>query len=862
MVAPLPSEASSTAGKILRVERCELIPYDGRGSPPGDEPETRLVASIERLLSSGTFYFSSVGDAIGRRGLFMRCQEREATSTKWVTDPLLQWNTQPLANLCGSSWSDGADHWVSPLIQGFALTSCFSDGGLRHTISVISRRSIRQAGTRYNARGIDDDGNVAIFTETECIVTASVGVEGGTELFSFTQVRGSVPVFWSQSATSAGVDITRNFELTRRAFRRHISFLDDRYNLSNSERRIEQKLVFVNLLSTSKQGESLLSTAMTNQIRSLTQEKNIGSIIPVEIDFDFHRYVNSAIPVEESLQPLMDTLRPFIFHYGYFDSRNGQPQSGIFRVNCLDCLDRTNVVQMSIAWEALMLAKYESFPKTLSVFKERFTDVWIRNGDAISKGYSGTGSVLSRLVKTAGKTGSRGQFASMLEHSWRSANRFFVSNWEDGDRHNAICNLLRGRSDGQPISAEELAPLTPLPQLTMCVVTWNLQGRRLDESPDVLSSILPEPTADIIVLNFQEVIDLNGMTVLFASRGDESTNKLIDSVVQQHLNQISPESEYIQVASESMVGLYVTIFIRRGYLGSVDLVRSGRFKAGFGGATGNKGSVTASFRLFQLIDLEFVNVHLDSGENRAEERMAQLGMVMDNGSAGGKSLFSHKHHTHRNKNVTRSVFISGDFNFRCDGIDAAAAVAYLMNGKVERVRRLDPYLSTNQNNFLKKAGFREMPLLFPPTYKYVSGTLLSDRRTPSWCDRVFFRCDGPFELSPISYGSVMSTSLSDHKPVIAHFAFELGSHQSSATPPGSSSDLSYSTPVESTLVVEGERPHRMVQQLFSPVAAPLFDVARQEPVDLLSSEWVSSVVPAEPSGPSSNTADSIPDLLS
>ena len=32
---------------------------------------------------------------------------------------------------------------------------------------LLSRRSSRRAGTRYNSRGIDDDGNVSNFVETE-----------------------------------------------------------------------------------------------------------------------------------------------------------------------------------------------------------------------------------------------------------------------------------------------------------------------------------------------------------------------------------------------------------------------------------------------------------------------------------------------------------------------------------------------------------------------------------------------------------------------------------------------------------------------------------------------------------------------
>lgn len=57
---------------------------------------------------------------------------------------------------------------------------------------LISRRSRLRAGTRYNARGVDDDGNVANFVETEQIVYINKFA------LSFVQIRGSVPVFWEQ----------------------------------------------------------------------------------------------------------------------------------------------------------------------------------------------------------------------------------------------------------------------------------------------------------------------------------------------------------------------------------------------------------------------------------------------------------------------------------------------------------------------------------------------------------------------------------------------------------------------------------------------------------------------------------------
>ncbi len=58
---------------------------------------------------------------------------------------------------------------------------------------LISRRRFEMAGTRFNARGIDEEGNVANFVETEMIVE----YPSENLIFSHVQVRGSIPLFWS-----------------------------------------------------------------------------------------------------------------------------------------------------------------------------------------------------------------------------------------------------------------------------------------------------------------------------------------------------------------------------------------------------------------------------------------------------------------------------------------------------------------------------------------------------------------------------------------------------------------------------------------------------------------------------------------
>ena len=41
-------------------------------------------------------------------------------------------------------------------------------------VVVLSRLSCERAGTRFNTRGVDDDGNVANFVETEQVSTSTL----------------------------------------------------------------------------------------------------------------------------------------------------------------------------------------------------------------------------------------------------------------------------------------------------------------------------------------------------------------------------------------------------------------------------------------------------------------------------------------------------------------------------------------------------------------------------------------------------------------------------------------------------------------------------------------------------------------
>lgn len=73
------------------------------------------------------------------------------------------------------------------------------------SFGLISRRNRFRAGTRYFSRGIDLQGNVSNYNETEQMVLLDSQAAGsksgplrGDIRFSYVQTRGSVPVYWAE----------------------------------------------------------------------------------------------------------------------------------------------------------------------------------------------------------------------------------------------------------------------------------------------------------------------------------------------------------------------------------------------------------------------------------------------------------------------------------------------------------------------------------------------------------------------------------------------------------------------------------------------------------------------------------------
>jgi synaptojanin len=277
---------------------------------------------------------------------------------------------------------------LTPVIRGHASSMKCRIGVTPGTMTLVSRLSCRRAGTRFNARGIDDEGNVANFVETETIIATDEWV------FSYSQIRGSVPVFWEQSGLqlpgSSKIAITRSAEASQPAYDLHFSTLLEKYG----------EVHIVNLLSQGgKQGEALLGQEYINRLNDMPPEEHRQVYIT---NFDFHAITGGDFRLANNIRPLlMIAAEEFAYYLEDVSTKSIiLEQMGIFRTNCLDCLDRTNVIQGIISQMAI-----ESFLGHRDQYVgEDFWIVhgglWADAGDALSKIYAGTGALKSSFTRT------------------------------------------------------------------------------------------------------------------------------------------------------------------------------------------------------------------------------------------------------------------------------------------------------------------------------------------------------------------------------------------------------------------------------------------------------------------------------
>ena len=168
--------------------------------------EKTLLDLLKMHLFSAPFYFSYEYDLTSS----MQRQAKLAAAAGGAETPVWQraddrffWNRHLQSRLIDLTQSGKVDlsRFIQPFLFGFLQIKSATVDGRDFVFGLISRRSRFRTGTRYFSRGIDKDGHVSNYNETEQFLLldpTSAGKTQGTQRFSYVQVRGSVPVYWAE----------------------------------------------------------------------------------------------------------------------------------------------------------------------------------------------------------------------------------------------------------------------------------------------------------------------------------------------------------------------------------------------------------------------------------------------------------------------------------------------------------------------------------------------------------------------------------------------------------------------------------------------------------------------------------------
>ncbi|KAH6648464.1 SacI homology domain-containing protein [Truncatella angustata] len=773
------SDSASTYGQTLNRREGEIeYPYH----------------ELQKLLSNGSFYFSTDFD------LTNRLQDRPVDSDTFDIDnfddsflwnsfmisPLVQFRSRLLVH---ERESLDASRFLTSAIRGFCSTLNIPQAaapmraarsGLPSLLTVISRLSCRRAGTRFNSRGIDDDGNVANFVETETIYWSPSGV-----LFSYAQVRGSVPVFWEQSAGlipgQQKITVTRSADGTQPAFNKHFEELEHSYGAVH----------IVNLLSATKPGEVELTQQYHYGVQHCSLvgqgEKRLQDhALLRETDYDFHAETKSlgyeaAKDIKRYIEHSADGFAYYLAEAvddstdTTLEHRPGSrmvvvlQQEGVFRTNCLDCLDRTNLIQSIISQLAVEAFLTHRAEYAASDFWMRHSTLWADNGDALSRIYAGTGALKSSFTRH-GKMSLAGAFADAR----KSATRLYINNFADKARQNTI-DLLLGRLVGQspvhlfdPITdyiSSELSKrnveYSSTETINMWVGTFNLNGKTSgineDLSPWLYPAILGRATQpEIVAVGFQEIVELSAQQIM---NSDPTRKQEWERAIKRCLNERSKQiggDKYVLLRSGQLVGAALCIFVKSSVLPKIKNVEGSVKKTGMSGIAGNKGAVAIRME-YANTQLCFVTAHLAAGFANYEERNKDYATI------------HHGLRFQRNRGIDDhdTVIWMGDFNYRI-GLSHERATDLVQK------KDLGKLYENDQLNLQMVAGlafpfYSEARITFMPTYKFDIGTDRYDTsekaRIPAWTDRILRKGTN---IRQLSYDSA-PLKFSDHRPVYATF---------------------------------------------------------------------------------------------
>ena len=467
--------ATLLSSPIKQISQTKLLPLSTtkpRGwTAENEKDEREYLRLLNEQLSAASYYFSHELDlTLSMQRLSLLKTNAASANLPFSPDRVderFMWNHYLAQSLIAAK----ADPYIVPVINGYVFHQSLHLASTSLSFLLISRRSTQRSGRRFITRGLDLSGYASNFAETEQILAVTSPTDrNNITLSSFLQTRGSVPLLWAQPVTlkyTPKIRVSPQANDSKLAFRRHFEVQLDKYGRQVCVNLVNQKgseLALVKEYTALVNGwnDGRKSTASTGKVDpsiGANGEHAEGSGVSIDagelrlINWDFHHECKGM--KFENVSKLITLIGKAEWdHIGYFQatvvtaSINGQrrqqwsvlkQQKGVFRSNCIDCLDRTNVVQAALAQHVLYSQLTSLLPSVVSgsVLPTQVISMlrvcWANNADAMSVQYSGTGALKTDYTRT-GKRTIRGA----LKDGVNSVTRYYLNNFQDGGNQDRV----------------------------------------------------------------------------------------------------------------------------------------------------------------------------------------------------------------------------------------------------------------------------------------------------------------------------------------------------------------------------------------------------------------------------------------
>ncbi|KAH3676140.1 hypothetical protein WICMUC_002162 [Wickerhamomyces mucosus] len=678
-------------------------------------------SKIRKFLTSG-FYYSRDFDLtchVQERSLQIRDYQQMFNNY----DKRFLWNTFMIQELLSfrDRILDSERYYLDRselltfLIRGFAKTYNTVFGDEDSLLTIISRISCAKSGSPFGSNGIDEDGHVSNYIDSEIILYNK------SLYFAYDQVRGNVPLFYeveNSILSNKKIHMTQTYEMNKSAFDKHFEFIVSKYG----------NVVILNSLK-QKAAEGELS----HKYEKLADKRNIPF---VNLDFGKEKLKLSPHKVTHLIEKHI--LEIGAFCYDIKKKVYTGKQLGIFRVNALDNVIKPGIIEKIVSKEVLSISMNELTGHSLSHdLRIKHDFLWDESND-----------VLDAIHEQS--------FRKHYKKAFEGISKSLVKLHDP--IHDFISSQLQQRQMEYSTQRE----------IKIFTSTFNVAASTTEE--DLTSWIFPDNSSndvnegktnndyDLVAIGLEEIVELTTSKMLTT---DNSKKMFWESMIKKTLNSHSSETgnKYSLLWSVQLGGILLIVFSKKDHLDDIKHIEGVVKKTGFGGISANKGGAAISLS-FSSTNFCFIVSHLAAGlENNAQRLVDFKTIYKSIRFKGDKTILAHE----------ISIWM-GDFNSRIDRTNDQVREAIFEKNLSYLLE--EDQLSKDMDQNKSFQFFIEKDITFPPTYKFDKGTDNYDTsekfRIPAWTDRILAHGKSN-HLKQLSYDSVPEIKFSDHRPVYATF---------------------------------------------------------------------------------------------